>query len=78
VIQKEQQFLNDLDKKLWNANVSLHSNINVTGYKHVKLGPIFLKYVSDTFTERYEVLLTSFKASKNDCCLDDEAEEAAA
>ena len=48
----EQSFLNDLDKKLWNAADRLRSNIDAAEYKHVVLGLIFLKYVSDAFTER--------------------------
>jgi len=50
--QEEQQFLNGLDKKLWNAADRLRSNIDAAEYKHVVLGLIFLKYVSDAFGER--------------------------
>jgi len=50
--QEEQKFLNDLDKKLWNAADRLRSNIDAAEYKHVVLGLIFLKYVSDAFVER--------------------------
>ncbi|MCW9023092.1 MAG: type I restriction-modification system subunit M [Gammaproteobacteria bacterium] len=49
---EEQKFLNDLDKKLWNAADKLRSNIDAAEYKHVVLGLIFLKYVSDAFVER--------------------------
>ena len=49
---QEQKFLNDLDKKLWNAADRLRSNIDAAEYKHVVLGLIFLKYVSDAFVER--------------------------
>ena len=49
---EEQQFLNDLDKKLWNAADRLRSNIDAAEYKHVVLGLIFIKYVSDAFIER--------------------------
>lgn len=52
--QDEQKFLNDLDKKLWNAADKLRSNIDAAEYKHVVLGLIFLKYVSDAFKERQQ------------------------
>nr|WP_239995856.1 type I restriction-modification system subunit M N-terminal domain-containing protein [Nitrincola tibetensis] len=45
----EQQFLNDLDAKLWKAADKLRSNLDAANYKHVVLGLIFLKYVSDAF-----------------------------
>lgn len=47
----EQQFFNDLEKKLWTAADKLRSNLDAAVYKHVVLGLIFLKYVSDAFEE---------------------------
>ena len=41
---------------LWAAADKLRANMDAAEYKHVVLGLIFLKYVSDTFTERYEQL----------------------
>jgi hypothetical protein len=49
--QIEQQFFNDLEKKLWTAADKLRSNLDAAVYKHVVLGLIFLKYVSDAFEE---------------------------
>ncbi|MFH2220094.1 MAG: type I restriction-modification system subunit M N-terminal domain-containing protein, partial [Pseudomonadota bacterium] len=43
----EQQFLSDLDKHLWTAADKLRANVVAAVYKHVVLGLIFLKYVSD-------------------------------
>ena len=43
-----QQFLNDLDKKLWNAADRLRASLDAAVYKHAVLGLIFLKYVSDS------------------------------
>ena len=57
--QTEIQFLNDLDKRLWTAADKLRSNLDAAVYKHVVLGLIFLKYVSDAFNERREELLGS-------------------
>ncbi len=62
----EQQFLNELDTKLWKAADKLRANLDAANYKHVVLGLIFLKYVSDAFEERGEELLELFqKADDN-------------
>ena len=47
-----QQFLRDLDKKLWSAADRLRANLDAAVYKHAVLGLIFLKYVSDSFALR--------------------------
>ncbi|TDW53692.1 type I restriction-modification system subunit M N-terminal domain-containing protein [Oceanimonas baumannii] len=52
----EQQFLKELDDKLWKAADKLRSNLDAANYKHVVLGLIFLKYVSDAFEERQDAL----------------------
>src|SRR3989344_9653659 len=44
------------EKKLWQAADKLRSNMDAAEYKHVVLGLIFLKYISDAFNERHEVL----------------------
>lgn len=54
--KEEQQFLNNLDKKLWNAADKLRANVDAAEYKHVVLGLIFLKYVSDAFVERKQAI----------------------
>lgn len=59
--QTEQQFLNDLDAQLWKAADKLRSNLDAANYKHVVLGLIFLKYVSDAFEERQNELVELFK-----------------
>lgn len=56
----EQQFFNDLEKKLWTAADKLRSNLDAAVYKHVVLGLIFLKYVSDAFEERQSELREQF------------------
>jgi type I restriction enzyme M protein len=40
------------EEKLWQAANKLRSNMDAAEYKHVVLGLIFLKYVSDAFEER--------------------------
>ena len=44
------------EKKLWMTADKLRSNMDAAEYKHVVLGLIFLKYISDAFTETYEEL----------------------
>ncbi len=40
-----------IEKKLWDAADKLRKNIDAAEYKHVVLGLIFLKYISDAFEE---------------------------
>jgi type I restriction enzyme M protein len=42
------------EQKLWQAADKLRSNMDAAEYKHVVLGLIFLKYISDAFEEVYE------------------------
>ena len=56
----EQKFLNDLDDKLWKAADKLRSSLDAANYKHIVLGLIFLKYVSDAFDERQSELKDLF------------------
>jgi len=62
----EQQFFNDLEKKLWIAADKLRSNLDAAVYKHVVLGLIFLKYVSDAFEERQQELREQFQNPDHD------------
>ena len=47
-----------LEKKLWKAADKLRKNMDAAEYKHVALGLIFLKYISDAFEEQYQKLVT--------------------
>ncbi|RKX35269.1 MAG: SAM-dependent DNA methyltransferase, partial [Verrucomicrobia bacterium] len=67
---EEQQFLDGLDKKLWNAADKLRSTLDAAQYKHVVLGLIFLKYVSDAFGIRREELEAQFRDKEHDYFLD--------
>jgi type I restriction enzyme M protein len=58
--QSAQQFLDDLDKRLWTAANKLLPMLDAAVYKHVVLGLIFLKYVSDAFKERRAELFEQF------------------
>lgn len=44
-----------LEAALWDAANQLRSNMDAAEYKHVVLGLIFLKYISDVFTRRREL-----------------------
>ena len=66
----EQQFFTDLEKKLWTAADKLRSNLDAAVYKHVVLGLIFLKYVSDAFEERQNELREQFQNPEHDYYMD--------
>ena len=46
----------ELEKTLWQAADKLRNNMDAAEYKHVVLGLIFLKYISDAFEELYDQL----------------------
>src|SRR5271167_4980816 len=45
------------ETKLWLAADKLRNNMDAAEYKHVVLGLIFLKYISDAFEEMHTKLL---------------------
>ncbi len=47
---------NELETTLWAAADKMRSNIDAAEYKHVVLGLIFLKYISDAFNDLHEKL----------------------
>ena len=49
--------LDDIKKTLWATADKLRANMDAAEYKHLVLGLIFLKYVSDTFTARQAEVL---------------------
>lgn len=46
-----------IEKQLWKAADKLRKNIDAAEYKHVALGLIFLKYISDSFEELHSKLV---------------------
>jgi len=46
-----------LEKKLWKSADKLRKNMDAAEYKHIVLGLIFLKYISDAFEELYQKLV---------------------
>ncbi len=45
-----------IEKQLWKAADKLRKNIDAAEYKHVVMGLVFLKYISDSFEELYNKL----------------------
>lgn len=53
---KKEKPQESLEKQLWSAADKLRKNIDAAEYKHVVLGLIFLKYISDSFEELFALL----------------------
>lgn len=68
----------DLKKTLWAAADKLRASMDAAEYKHIVLGLIFLKYISDAFDERRAQLSTAFSNPGDDLYLPDAAEHAEA
>ena len=71
----EQEFLKDLEGKLWQTANKLLPSLDAAVYKHVVLGLVFLKYVSDSFEKRAIELESSFKYPSNDYYLGEDIDE---
>ncbi len=54
------------EEKLWQAADKLRGSMDAAEYKNVALGLIFLKYVSDSFEEKYEELKQDPYADEED------------
>lgn len=54
------------EEKLWKAADKLRSNMDAAEYKHVVLGLIFLKYISDSFEEKKKQLEKDSEADPED------------
>jgi type I restriction enzyme M protein len=63
--------LDDIKKTLWATADKLRANMDAAEYKHLVLGLIFLKYVSDTFEARRQELTKRLTDPKDDYFLDD-------
>ncbi|MBX3297450.1 MAG: type I restriction-modification system subunit M [Acidobacteria bacterium] len=66
-----------IKKTLWAAADKLRSNMDAAEYKHIVLGLIFLKYVSDSFAEHRAGLATRFADPDDDYYIEDESTRAA-
>ncbi len=52
----DQEMMSEYQVKLWQMANALRGSMDAAEYKHVVLGLLFLKYISDAFEERREVL----------------------
>ena len=59
----------DLKKTLWAAADKLRSSMDAAEYKHIVLGLIFVKYISDAFDERRGELRAAFRDEAGDLYL---------
>ena len=66
----QQAFLNDLDEKLWSSADKLRQQLDAANYKHIVLGLIFLKYISDSFTHQQEKIQAELSDPENPLYLD--------
>jgi type I restriction enzyme M protein len=68
----------DLRKTLWAAADKLRSSMDAAEYKHIVLGLIFVKYISDAFDERRSELEAAFADEASDLYLHDADDRAVA
>src|SRR5262245_41464450 len=62
-----------LEQTLWDAADKLRGNLEAAEYKHVVLGLVFLKFVSDSFDERRRFLAEASRdPSNHDYFIEDE------
>lgn len=62
------------EEKLWQAADKMRGHMDPAEYKHVALGLIFLKYISDAFEERHDWLLKESANPKSDYYVADTSE----
>jgi type I restriction enzyme M protein len=62
----------NFEAQLWAAADKMRGHMDASEYKHVALGLIFLKYISDAFEEKREQLLFGFSDPKSDSFIKDE------
>ncbi len=63
--------LDDIKKTLWATADKLRANMDAAEYKHLVLGLIFVKYISDTFAARRVELTRRFADQTDDYFLHD-------
>ncbi|BAP43418.1 type I restriction-modification (R-M) system HsdM [Pseudomonas sp. StFLB209] len=67
--------LQDLEKTLWATADKLRANMDAAEYKHIVLGLIFLKYISDSFAGRRAELERRFADPTDEYCLNSDDPE---
>ena len=69
---------NELKKTLWATADKLRSNMDAAEYKHLVLGLVFLKYISDSFTEQRGELEKRFADADDEFFIEDGQDRLAA
>jgi len=59
-IPTKKQMVEDIKRTLWATADKLRANMDAAEYKHLVLGLIFIKYISDTFAAHRDVLTQRF------------------
>jgi len=67
--------LEAMQKTLWATADKLRANVDAAEYKHIVLGLIFLKYISDSFAGRRAELERKFADASDDYYLGDDGSE---
>lgn len=70
--------IEDIRRTLWATADKLRANMDAAEYKHLVLGLIFVKYISDTFQAKRAELTARFADPADEYFLDDGTPEALA
>ncbi len=68
--------IEDIRRTLWATADKLRANMDAAEYKHLVLGLIFVKYISDTFQAKRAELTARFADPADEYFLEDSATEA--
>ena len=63
--------IEDIKKALWATADKLRANMDAAEYKHIVLGLVFVKYISDTFQTRRDELMRRFADTADNYFLHD-------
>jgi len=72
--KKKEAPAKDFKAVLWASADKLRAQMDAAEYKHLVLGLIFLKYISDTFVEQQQKVLTTVSNPESDYYLGDDPE----
>lgn len=67
--------LDDIKKTLWATADKLRANMDAAEYKHLVLGLIFLKYISDTFAAKQQELTIRLRDPKDEYYFGDASDD---
>lgn len=65
----------DFKKQLWDSADKLRNQIDAAEYKHIVLGLIFLKYISDSFSSHRKYLIKTLTDPKSDFFINEDEGE---